>query len=218
MMEKKRTIIAPVGDKMEALFVGLRDFAADEIILITPEENIADAKQAKHELEKFRIRVVITPIRGNIWEEMFAKISDISRTAKDREIIINTSTGDRITQCAATSAAFVNGLKAIAVDGGEAMLLPVLKFSYYSLLTERKMKLLQIITKKDCCASLEDLARRAKMSLPLISYHINGNRRSEGLKQLGLVQTKAQHGGRIAVSLTMLGRMLLRGYVKPEKR
>lgn len=216
-METKKTIIAPVGDNMEALFVGLRDYSADEIILITPKENVSKAKMAKAELEKFHIKVIITEINGNIWEEMFAKISEISSAIKDREIIINTSTGDRNTQCATTSAAFVNGLKAISVEGGEAMLLPILKFSYYSLLTERKMKLLQLISKKDCCASLEELAKRAKMSLPLISYHINGNRRSEGLKELGLVQTTPQ-SGRIRVSLTMLGRLLLKGYVKPKEK
>lgn len=216
-MTKKKTIIAPVGDNMEALFIGLRDYSADEIILITPKEYMNNAKAAKAELVKFHINVIIMEIKGNIWEEMFAKISEISNATKDREIIINTSTGDRNTQCATTSAAFVNGIKAISIEDGEAMLLPVLKFSYYNLLTERKMKLLQIIAKKDCCKSLEDLAKRAKMSLPLISYHINGNQRSEGLKALGLVQATPENG-RIKVDLTMLGRMLLRGYVKPEEK
>ena len=51
------------------------------------------------------------------------------------------------------------------------------------------------------------------MSLPLISYHINGNLKSEGLRDLGVVST-TEKGGRMAVELTMLGRMLVKGYIK----
>jgi len=50
------------------------------------------------------------------------------------------------------------------------------------------------------------------MSLPLISYHVNGNLKSEGLKELGLVETK-EIKGRVEVELTTLGRLLLKGYV-----
>ena len=93
-------------------------------------------------------------------------------------------------------------------------MLPVLKFSYYKLLTDKKMELLQLLyRKKDCCSSLEELSKKAKMSLPLISYHINGNLKSEGLKSLGLVET-AEKKGKVDVKLSMLGRMLVRGYIK----
>lgn len=50
------------------------------------------------------------------------------------------------------------------------------------------------------------------MSLPLISYHINGNLKSEGLKDMGLVET-AEKKGRIEIKLSTLGVLLLRGYV-----
>ncbi len=51
------------------------------------------------------------------------------------------------------------------------------------------------------------------MSLPLISYHINGNLKSEGLKTMGLVETKEEKG-RVSVELTSMGRMIVRGYIK----
>ena len=107
----------------------------------------------------------------------------------------------------------VNGVKAFAVDDGKAVLLPVLKFNYYKLITDRKMKLLKIIYEKDCCSSLETLSKKAGMSLPLISYHINGNLKSEGLKDLGLVETKEKKG-RVEVQLTLLGKLLLKGYIQ----
>jgi len=208
----KNVIIAPVGDNMDALFVGIREFPTERIILITPENRMDEAKKAQNDLERFKIPVRITEIKGNIWEEMFMKIAQISNIEKDNPIIVNTATGDRVSTCAATSAAFVNGLKAIAVDGGEAMLLPILKFSYYNMLTERKMEILKLLSKPGCCTSLEEMSQKTKMSLPLISYHINGNLKSEGLKDMGLIETMEKKG-KIAVKLSTLGRMLIKGYI-----
>jgi len=142
---------------------------------------------------------------------MFQKISEISKQEKGKKIIVNTATGDRMTTCAATSAAFVNGLKAMSVMGDESMLLPVLKFSYYRILTDKKLGLLKHLHKKDA-ASLDELSKKMKMSLPLISYHINGNLKSEGLRDLGLVETK-QAKGRMAVKISTLGKLLIKGYI-----
>ena len=214
----KYTMIAPVGDNLDALFVGIRDFPTERVILLTPEKRLRDANKLKHDLERFKIVVQIIEIKGNIWEEIFGKISELKEVMEGKELIINTATGDRATTCAATSAAFVNGLKAISIEGNETMLLPVLKFSYYRLLSDKKMKILTILAKdKTCCKSLDDLAKRARMSLPLISYHINGNLKSEGLIDLGLVET-TELRGHTAISLTMLGRLLIKGYVKAEEK
>ncbi len=116
-------------------------------------------------------------------------------------------------QCAATSAAFVNGIKAFAVENGEPMLLPVLKFSYYTQLTEKKMHILRLLYDDPTgYMDLEQVSRKLKMSLPLLSYHLNGNLKSEGLREHGLVET-TETKGKIAVSLTMLGKLLIKGYI-----
>lgn len=209
---KKKIIIAPVGDNMDALYIGIKEFPTERVILLSPENKFEEARKAQQELKKFSIPVQIIQIKGNIWEEMFQKISEIKSIEKDKDIIINTATGDRMSTCAATSAAFVNGLKAISVSDGMAMMLPVLKFSYYNLLTEKKMQILKLLGEPGCCSSLEELSKKTKMSLPLISYHINGNLKSEGLKDLGLVET-TEEKGRIAVKLSILGKMLLKGYI-----
>ena len=208
----KKIVIAPVGDNMDALYVGIKEFPTEKVILLTPEDRLEDAKKAQQELKKFGIPVQITEMKGNVWEEMFQKIAEIKAIEKDKDIIINTATGDRVSTCAATSAAFVNGLKAMSVDSGEAMMLPVLKFSYYNILTDKKMEILKLLKKPDCCNSLEELSKKTKMSLPLISYHINGNLKSEGLKDLGLVDT-TEDKGRIAVKLSTMGRLLVKGYI-----
>lgn len=208
----KYVVIAPVGDNLDALFVGIREFPTERVILLTPENRMDEAKKLSNDLERFKIPVKITTIKGNIWEEMFAKIAQISKIEKGKNILVNTATGDRSTTCAATSAAFVNGLKAISVEGNEAMLLPILKFSYYNMLNEKKMNILKLLSKPDCCASLEEMSKKTKMSLPLISYHINGNLKSEGLKEMGLIET-TENKGKIAVKLSTLGKMLIKGYI-----
>jgi len=208
----KKVVIAPVGDNMDALYVGIKEFPTERVILITPEERLEDAKKAQQELEKFQIPVQIIETKGNVWEDMFQKIAEIKSIEKDKDIIINTATGDRVSTCAATSAAFVNGLKAMSVDNGMAMMLPVLKFSYYNMLTDKKMEILKLLNKPGCCASLEELSKKTKMSLPLISYHINGNLKSEGLKDMGLADT-TEEKGKIAIKLSTMGRLLLKGYV-----
>jgi DNA-binding transcriptional ArsR family regulator len=208
----KNIIVAPVGDNINDLYIAMREFPAERVVLISTKDQLKAARKVQHNLDRFKIKVEVKNIQGNIWEEMFRAVSEIQSLYKDKSIIVHTSTGNRSTTCAATSAAFVNGLKAIAVDDNEAMLLPVLKFSYYKLLTEKKMQILEFIYSKDCCSSMEELSRRMKMSLPLVSYHINGNLKSEGLRDLGLVETE-EVKGRTQIALTILGRLLIKGYV-----
>lgn len=210
----KNIIVAPVGDNIDALFVGVREFPTERIYLITPPNKAAKAAEAQKNLEKFKIPSRIWEIEGKeIWEETFVAISEIKKLEGDKPIMVNVATGDPENRCAATSGAFVNGIQAFAVGGDVVMPLPVLKFSYYKLLSEKKMGILKLLYgEKDCCSSLEKLGKKTGMSLPLVSYHINGNFKSKGLVELGLVETN-ETKGRVAVHLTTLGRLLVKGYI-----
>lgn len=207
-------VIAPVGSNMDSLYVGIREFPTEKVMLIAQESKREEAEKAKKELEKFKIPTYIRYIEGDIWEGTFKVVADIKKIEKGKEIIVNTSTGDSGgTGCAACSAAFVNGLKAISIHDNKAKMLPIMKFNYYSLISERKMSIMKIIySEKTCCSSLDELSKKTKMSLPLISYHINGNLKSKGLKEMGLVETKEKKG-RISVKLSVLGKLLVNGYV-----
>jgi len=181
-MALKNIMVAPVGDEsdMDTLFIGLREFSTEKIYLISRKSKLDLAKKTKSELDKFHVPVIIIEIAdNNLWEETFKAISDIKSIEKDKSILINVGTGDKPSRCASTSAAFVNGLKAFDVIDNELMMLPVLKFSYYKQLTDKKMDILKILNNKDCCSSLEQLSKKTNMSLPLISYHVNGNLKSE---------------------------------------
>lgn len=214
-IKMKHVIIASCGENLGAIFVGLREFPTEKIYLITPEGMEEKGEEAKKELDKFRIPVVIKNIKGNVWEETFKAVAEIKQVEKGKDIIINVSAGDvHAGRCAACSAAFVNGLKAFEVEEDKVQLLPVLHFSYYKVIQDKKMDILRLLYNDDeCCASLEELSKKTKMSLPLISYHINGNLKSEGLKRLGLVET-TEEKGRVSVKLTTMGRLLVKGYVK----
>ena len=200
---------------MEDLFVGLREFPTERLILVADSSRKEEVERTKKDLEKFKIpfQVKMLSQEGHIWERTFEAISEIKKAEADNPLLINVSTGDRDTRCAATSAAFVNGIKAFAVDKDQAMLLPVLKFSYYKILTDKKIGILKTINNNvNCCASLEELSKKTGMSLPLISYHINGTLKSDGLKELGLVETMEKKG-RVEVQLSMMGRLLIKGYI-----
>lgn len=205
-------MIAPVGDNTDALFVGIREFPTERVILLAPKNRSKEVERLERDLAKFGIPHQQIEIGVPVWEEIFRAIGEIARTEKGREIIVNTATGDRTTTCAATSAAFVNGLKAISVEGNQAMLLPVLKFSYYKLLTDKKMSVLKLLYRKEAGMTMEELRKTAKMSAPLLSYYVNGNLKSEGLVAMGLAEV-AEEGRKVLVRLTMLGRMLVKGYV-----
>ena len=166
----------------------------------------------KENLDKFKIPVQVHKISGNPFEEMFKAVAEIADIEKNKELILNVATGGSELKCASISAAFVNGIKAFSVAENEAMLLPVLKFSYYKMLTDKKMNILKLLTEPECCSSLNELSQKTKMSLPLISYHINGTPKSPGLKELGLVDVE-DNKGMVDVRLSSLGRLLIKGYI-----
>lgn len=204
------TVIAKVNESMDSLFKGLEAFPAERVFLISEKQYQQIAKKTKEELEKRNVKAHIKIIQGNIWEEMFRAVAEIKSLINDN-LIINVGTADKQCRCAATCAGFVNGIKVFDVTDQGAMLLPILKFSYYKILTDKKMHILRVL-EQNKNASLELLHKKTRMSLPLISYHINGNLKSEGLKDLGLVETQEEKG-RITVNLTTLAKLLLKGYV-----
>ena len=210
-------VIAPVGSNVEAVFVGIREFPTEKVILIATSDRMELAEKTKKELDRFKIPTEIREIKGDVWEGTFQAVADIKFIEKGKEIIVNPSTGDSGgAGCAACSAAFVNGLKEISVSNNKTTMLPIMKFNYYSLISDKKKEIMQFLHKeKDCCSSLEMLSKRTGMSLPLISYHVNGNLKSKGLKDMGLIET-TENKGRVSVNLTVLGRLLVKGYVDSE--
>ncbi|MBS3051951.1 MAG: winged helix-turn-helix transcriptional regulator [Candidatus Aenigmarchaeota archaeon] len=210
------TVIAPVGDNLKHAFVGMKEFPTEKFMLISPSNKLKNAQDLKNKLEEFTIKSEIIQINDNIMEEMFRVFGKICSLYKNDDLLVNIATGDSISTCAALSAAFANGLKAFGVMDNKVMLLPIMKLSYYNELTESKMKILRCLDAEDYL-SLKELSEKTKMSISLLSYHINGNYKHRGLKEFRLVDIKEKKKI-LFVKLSKMGYILLKGYIKPNDK
>jgi hypothetical protein len=110
------------------------------------------------------------------------------------------------------SAAFIHGLRAVAVQDGETIQLPVLKFAYHEMISQSKMNILRALERAGgAVESLNDLSEMSGVEKSLLSYHIRGGRDAKGLEELSLVAIERAKQGRLMVRLTEMGRLILLG-------
>ncbi len=209
------TIIAPLGDNIKALFIGIKEFPTERVILLTPRDALSRARSIGKKLEEFTIPVEIMHLTENVMESMFESFGKICSVYDNDDIIVNVATGDRITTCAALSAAYANGLKAIGTMGNRTMMMPIMKLSYCNQISGNKMAILKELDGKGW-VPLNEISGNLSMSVSLLSYHINGNFKYKGLKELRLVEVKEQNKN-LFVKLSDLGRLLLKGYIPPKQ-
>lgn len=210
------TVIAPVGDNPKALFIGMKNFATERVLLISPKKYLKTAKKLCKRLKEFTIESKTIEIKDNVLEEMFRVFGEIISIHDEEHLIVNVATGDRMSTCAALSASYANGLKSFGVMGSECMLMPIMKLSYYHVLNDNKLKLLKELVFEDY-KSLKELSASLKMSISLLSYHINGNYKYKGLKEHRLVEVKEQNNN-LMVKLSEMGNLLLKGYIQPKEK
>jgi hypothetical protein len=211
----KYNIVVPVGSNLDSTFVAIREFPTEKVFLVQVDKMKERIDELREVLDRLKIGLQVVEIKGNLLEGMFRTFAQIKGSVSEDSVLVNVSAGDNMSNCAALTAAFVNGLKAFNVMDDKLIMLPVLKFSYYRLMPERKLAILKFLkAQPDCCSSLEDLAARLKMSLPLCSYHINGTAKVEGLLTQGLVEVHVGPRGKSQVMLTEMGRMIAEGLVE----
>ena len=211
----KYNIVAPLGEDLEPIYATVREFPTEKIYLLSTGKHREKLDELRAVADKLKIDVQVIDVKGGLLEGMFKTFAKVKSAVNQDSLLVNVSSGDNLENCAALSASYVNGLKAMALMDGKLIMLPVLKFSYYRLLPERKLAILKFLkAQPDCCSSLEDLAERTKMSLPLVSYHVNGNAKAEGLITMGLVETHIGPRGKTQVMLTELGRLIAEGDVE----
>jgi DNA-binding transcriptional ArsR family regulator len=206
------TIVAPMGESVDTIYQVIRTFPTNKVVLITDQQQLNKANEFKNDLEKFKIPITISKLKDFTIEEIFRIIKIVSDSTKEN-IIINVTSGNKVTSCLTLCAAYVYGLTAVAVMGENVMMFPIVRLSYYKAISPRKLKIMELLyTKKNCCSSLDQMAHELNMSLPLVSYHINGNQKVDGLKQMGLIDT-VESRKRTEVTLNTLGEMLMMGYI-----
>jgi hypothetical protein len=209
-------VIAPVGDNLDAFFIGMKEFATEKVYLITPENYLKKANSLQKKLDVFSIPVKIIKVKGSLMESMFSSFGEICSLHDNDNILVNVATGDRLSTCAALSAAFANGLKAFGIMDKKPMLLPIMKLSYYQELSESKLKIMMNLL-SDEYTYLSELNKKTGMSISLLSYHINGTLRYKGLLAFRLVEVKEKNKN-LLVKLSDLGKLLLKGYISCEKK
>ncbi|MDG7038239.1 MAG: winged helix-turn-helix transcriptional regulator [Nitrososphaerota archaeon] len=214
----KYNIVAPLVDNIESIFVAIREFPTEKVYLISNGRQSEKVEEIKSVTDRLGIDVQLLENKEELFQGMFRAFAYLKAITNENSILVNVASGDNMSNCAALSAAFVNGLRAFTVVENRIVFLPVLKFSYYRLLPDRKLAILKfLLSQPDCCSSLEELANRTGMSLPLASYHINGSADTDGLISLGLVETRVEAKGKTKVMLTELGRLMAEGIIEPPE-
>lgn len=210
-MVERFVLIAPVGDNLDALFVGLREFPTKKIILLAPKDKIVDAKKLCEKLEVFKIPLSIKVLDSNMLESMFETFSDLKKSEGANNIIVNVATGDRLSTCAALSASYVNSLRVFTVVDDKPMPLPMLRFSFNKLISEKKTKILKTLLEGPM--GFDSLSKKIKISPPLLSYHLNGDKETSGIIELGLAESSSD-GASKQISLSSLGMLFVKGYLQ----
>jgi hypothetical protein len=217
-MALKTLQIAVLGGSEDAVLVGLRNFPAHKLTLLSPIESLSQAEQLSRNLtETLKLVVEIKQLRDTAITTMLDAVGEIVRTESEnfQDFLINVGSAGRPQTCAGVTAAFVHGIKAFDVMSEQPIVLPVMKFSYAQAVTEPKMEILRAIERSGGdVESLEKLSALSNYGKPLLSYHIRGSKMGRGLEDLGLVEIERGKRGRLRVKLTDLGRTLSTSPVK----
>ena len=212
-MPPKTLQIALVGGNDEAIFVGLRNFPAHKLALITPPQAIAQSATISGKLtDALKLAVDVVEVKDSSNQTILDAIGELVRKGTNdfEDFLINVGSAERTLACAGVTAAFVYGVRAFDVNGENPELFPVMKFSYAEALTAPKIEILRAIEHSGgSIESLEVLSGIMNYGKPLLSYHIRGSQESRGLESLGLVEIERGKRGRLKIKLTPLGRTLL---------
>ncbi len=205
--------IVPLGEDIKPIMVGVRKFPISGFALLHEEGEKLDAIKVKLQLEVIGVPITLHEYGGN---PMMGIMSVINRIVQKQEplsydeLLINVGAADKHVACAAISAAFVNGIRAIHVMDEKMVPLPVLRFSYRELVSEAKLNILQSLA-NGAVGSLTELSSQTGIDNSLLSYHLRGGKDGQGLEELGFVSIDRGSQGRLLIELTHMGQMLLIG-------
>ncbi len=207
--ESVRTIlVVPFSGNSEAIFIGLRELKVDKIILVSNASNSTNTTQVQEDLEKFKVNYQKIILREQNIDEILKVFSDLKNDYPNDCLAVNLGSADKTLSSLCLSASFVFGIPCFDVTDGKLESLPVLKFEYSKILSDKKIALIKKMGEKEEFLSLEELSKYSNMSLPLVSYYIRGIKKNEGLVDLGLVEA-VEKSGKLQVKLSPLGRLML---------
>lgn len=209
--------IAVVGEDQDPILHAVRELGAEKAILIGAPGDREAASKLTGVLEPLGLKTEWRPIEGDRLLGTIQLVQTIAREHPDRreDLVVNLAAADKSGACAALSASFVAGIKAIDKPEDEIVFLPVLSFSYDEVVSDAKVSILQALDEKGGEVSkLRELADEAGIQDSLASYHIRGGRDGKGLTELGLVEVDRGKQGALTIRLTSMGQLLARGLAR----
>jgi hypothetical protein len=216
-MQRTLTLqIATFGpDDHEAIVSGIKSFPVHKLAIICYDHDKSKAEDFARKIKSalgLSINLYLVN-EENVVRDTLERINEILLHSKEyHQILVNVSSGEKLLGCAALSSSFVNGIKAYGMDRTKTfpILMPVLKLSYNEIVSEAKIKILKAIDEAGgSLDSLEDLEQASGFGKPLLSYHVQGGKDTKGLASLGLLDVERKERGKISVSITVLGKLLI---------
>lgn len=213
-MPPLRTLqIAVVGGSEDAVLVGLRNFPAHKLAILSASDYVSQANQLSGRLrDNLKLVVDVIQLKDASISTMLETVGQLIRreSGNYQDFLINVGSATKHLTCAGVTAAFVYGIRAFDVMGDQPAALPVMRFGYAQAVTRPKLEILRAIERAGGdVESLEKLSGLSNFGKPLLSYHIRGSGDGGGLEDLGLVEVERGKRGRLRVKLTALGRTLL---------
>ena len=214
-MGKGILMIATVGEDVDAVLIGIRDYPVQKLILMHTPTFAKQARDIKDKVGAIFVETVLREVdESQVLMDTLRQVADIQAQESMHfdDVVVNVSSGDKMQTCSALSAAFVHGVPAIGVMGDAPFALPVLKFSYAELISDAKYRILKSLqTIGGKADSLNDLSEKSGVEKSLLSYHLRTTREGKGLEDMGLVDIERGTFGRLGITLTEMGRLILMG-------
>ena len=206
--------MAGVGSDPAAVIAGAKAFPVTKLVLLYEERDAQAVVDLVEKLAPLKCAVERRVLKGAPLTAVLAAVATIvhDEALHFDDIMVNVTVTDKMLSCSLMSAAFMHGVRAISVQNGETIQLPVLKFAYREMISESKMNILRALERAGGAVdSLNDLSEMSGVEKSLLSYHIRGGRDAKGLEELNLVSIERAKQGRLMVALTEMGRLILLG-------
>ncbi len=201
--------IALAGGETDAVLDGFLLHPATRVILLYRESDRAHAQKLRRRFSRAGISVDLHRFEGHPYLGTLQALNEIvvdSRLTHD-EIWVNVSSGCVDAGCAATTAAYLHGLKAFMVAGDAAPLMPVLPVDQRATLTDADVAVLRALGTSPL--SLARLARVAGLRTVVVRARVHGEPDHQGLVSRGLVHMPAPFSVRRRIRLSLVGEALL---------
>ena len=210
--------IATFGDDLKGIMMGIKNFPVHQLILLCYPYDKSKAIRYSKEIETL-IGIgseIILVEKENVVKDTVDRVNEVllKNSLEYQQVLMNVSSGDKLINCAALSAAYLNGIKTFAADHNqsEPIFLPVLRYNYGELLSDTKLNILKSIDSKGGLVySMEELEQISGHGKAPLNYHIQGSKEKMGLAQLGLVHIDKGDHGKTVISITKLGKLIIEG-------